>query len=1740
MQRLFTRFLVSRSRSAVLLMLLLPLLGKAQQSITALNSAYNQSFDSFAGTLATQPANWTYSGTDYTPGGYYNRATAYANSNSTYGLRENSTSTDVCFGAKLGSSEVNNYDLTVVNNTGGTITSFSIVWDVEQYSQDTRPTSIDFTYNLNGGAFGTTGITGTTLTSATVGATPTTNLAAVAVTNRSITITGISLGAGQNAVFRYTFKGNNGAGANGHIGIDNFALTATGGAATAPTIATGNPTAGTPVCATSSANITVPFTSTGTITGTYTVELSSASGSFATPLALTTTGSASPLTATIPAGTANGAGYKVRVTNSAPATTGTANATAFTIVSSPTASIAPTASQTYVAGAAGSPLAVTETPAAASNTRVWQFSNTSGGPYTTVAGQPGTSYTPTFAAAGTYYVVATSTFAACAAVTSNEVLVTVNPAPANTIGTPTFAAAPVCATAAAPLDVTFTASGTYDPTNTFTVLLSDAAGSFGSPTTIATLPNNNLTTAQTVTASIPAGTANGTGYRIQVVASTPAATSTGTSAALTIVGAPTVAIAPAATQNVLVGANGSVLTVTETPASGTTRVWQYATVPGGPYTTVAGQTGTSYMPTFATVGTYYVVATSTIAACTAVISNEVQVNVNNPVPVISSLTPNSGPVSSTVTTLTVNGTNFVSGAVVSFNGSSLTTTFVSATQLTVANVALPATAGPYNVTVANPTPGGGASAAAIFTVTPPVLVTYSTATLSGTTTSVSPTAPLTANVTASTITRGAGVTAASISGGFSSSSWTTSPTLDTSTNDYITLTAAPTNNFQLAISSIVLNGQRTAAGPTIVQLLYSTNAAFTSPVSLGTGTMAAASTDFTFTFTPAGGTLQAVTGTLYFRLYGYAASSTGNYILRNTSGGTNALTVYGTVSPAPISPEINLAQGGTSLPSTTGSYAFPTTGVATSTAAVQFDIQNLGTAALTLSGAPTVAISGDVADFTLTQPANASVVVGGSEPFTIAFSPASAGTKTATISIANDDSDENPYTFTVTGTPLLLPVVSSFTPAAGQVGTQVTVTGSEFTPTSTVAFNGTPASVVTVNSATSLVATVPSGATTGPVAVTNSVGTGTSSTNFTVTLPQDIVTGTLLLEDDFAYAATGLLTAHGWTAYSAAATAPIATVAGNHTLAQYPRGFAQTASPATFTGSSAARLTSTGQDVSRAVAIGSATTLYASAVVNVVNPGTAGSYIMTFRDAANASGGGDYRGRVFVQQSGAGFKFGLSLNSSVGTYTSAVYPNNTPYLVVVKVNTGTAVNTASLFVYATPADATEPAIATLTASGSLPPSSTGSLNAIVLRQDDGEVQVDGIRVATGWGTVIGRPVFTAPAATIGAGNYYSLAQSNADVLTPAGAISVEGSLSLTSGTVKTSATNSLTLYSDATISGGSSSSFVNGPLARVTGPVAATVDFPIGAGTAFRPLTLTSTAQTSTTTYTAEQKEGIATDQTLNGGLKRVSGIRSFSVTPDVQPTGFSGTIKLSFEADDQVTDPTALSLVIAKSDGSGWNDIGRSTSTGMANAGTFVAGSLTSAPFTSFSDFALASTDPARTINPLPVQLTAFSAQRQADNGVAVQWNTASEKNSAYFDVQRSLDGREFARVATTPARGTSSQPSAYAMLDRNAPAARLYYRLRQVDTDGTTTFSPVVSLAGWLPEGKIPVYPNPARGTISFLVPEATPYRVLSTHGQTLLRGTAAAGTTTVPLDAVASGLYFLELSTSTGRVVQKFEKE
>jgi uncharacterized protein (DUF1501 family) len=115
-------------------------------------------------------------------------------------------------------------------------------------------------------------------------------------------------------------------------------------------------------------------------------------------------------------------------------------------------------------------------------------------------------------------------------------------------------------------------------------------------------------------------------------------------------------------------------------------------------------------------------------------------------------------------------------------------------------------------------------------------------------------------------------------------------------------------------------------------------------------------------------------------------------------------------------------------------------------------------------------------------------------------------------------------------------------------------------------------------------------------------------------------------------------------------------------------------------------------------------------------------------------------------------------------------------------------------------------------------------------------------------------------------------------------------------------------------------------------------------------------------------------------------------------------------------------------------------------------------------------------TVRALPVELVDFAAAANTDR-IALQWQTASEVNNEGFAVERSTEGTEFTEIGFVKGRGV---PAAYGYEDRDVSTARTYYyRLRQVDTDGTETYSKIVSatLSG---ERELTIglpHPNPVR---------------------------------------------------------------
>ena len=272
-------------------------------------------------------------------------------------------------------------------------------------------------------------------------------------------------------------------------------------------------------------------------------------------------------------------------------------------------------------------------------------------------------------------------------------------------------------------------------------------------------------------------------------------------------------------------------------------------------------------------------------------------------------------------------------------------------------------------------------------------------------------------------------------------------------------------------------------------------------------------------------------------------------------------------------------------------------------------------------------------------------------------------------------------------------------------------------------------------------------------------------------------------------------------------------------------------------------------------------------------------------------------------------------------------------------------------------------------------------------------------------------------------------------------------LSMQSGKLISTTTNSITSSSTANADLGTSSSYVDGPMYQdVAQSTARTINFPIGSGAAWRPLVFTPThSSVSSATYKAEviNSSAASLSYTLPASLSRVSSVRYWNLTRSGASNFSTATLKIYYGTDDGVTDYT--SLRVAQAISPNWVDKG---GTGSANG----SGSITSGAFTTFSNtFTLGNSTGGA--NPLPITLLNFSAEKK-DKSVLLTWSTVSEENNDYFSIERSADGEHFFEIARTHGSGNSSSLHLYSVVDNHPMIGINFYRLRQTDVDGRFTF--------------------------------------------------------------------------------------
>lgn len=180
-----------------------------------------------------------------------------------------------------------------------------------------------------------------------------------------------------------------------------------------------------------------------------------------------------------------------------------------------------------------------------------------------------------------------------------------------------------------------------------------------------------------------------------------------------------------------------------------------------------------------------------------------------------------------------------------------------------------------------------------------------------------------------------------------------------------------------------------------------------------------------------------------------------------------------------------------------------------------------------------------------------------------------------------------------------------------------------------------------------------------------------------------------------------------------------------------------------------------------------------------------------------------------------------------------------------------------------------------------------------------------------------------------------------------------------------------------------------------------------------------------------------------------------------------------------------------------------------------------------------------------LPLDFISFSAtlKKSLNNKTILFWKTANEVNTAYFEILRSVNGKDFSTIGSLPAINQSGTHS-YEFEDEKLLAGVNYYRIKQVDLDGEYTYSEIKSVHNRL-AGQLNFYPNPVAKELTLNHPEAGAGTFLDLYdisGRLVNNKTVATGSTQskVSLQHLPQGIYLLKYKTITEVISLKVIKQ
>jgi hypothetical protein len=166
----------------------------------------------------------------------------------------------------------------------------------------------------------------------------------------------------------------------------------------------------------------------------------------------------------------------------------------------------------------------------------------------------------------------------------------------------------------------------------------------------------------------------------------------------------------------------------------------------------------------------------------------------------------------------------------------------------------------------------------------------------------------------------------------------------------------------------------------------------------------------------------------------------------------------------------------------------------------------------------------------------------------------------------------------------------------------------------------------------------------------------------------------------------------------------------------------------------------------------------------------------------------------------------------------------------------------------------------------------------------------------------------------------------------------------------------------------------------------------------------------------------------------------------------------------------------------------------------------------------------------PLPVVWGGFAGKRVNASTVGLQWRTMQEQNASHYNVQRSEDGVRFRTIAVIAAQGTTSSVTDYSYNDKTATGTTHYYRLEQVDLDGSINYSSIIkqgnggqkTLVGGLGSNKI---------MVQFFSNDTRQLRIVNNSGVIVKQINSSTQQQVVDVTSLTTGVYALQIINSDG---------